>query len=154
MTEGPWCALAEGFLALGQTVIECGAKQHYDLLERNKQTVTAFYDLTFNDRRPRAAVARYVGDSYVHHNPDVGDGKQGFIDYFERSAERYPEKRVYFEKVIAEGNYVALCCRQEWPGELWTNIDIFRLDDDGRIVEQWNVRQAAPTQAKNANGMS
>jgi predicted SnoaL-like aldol condensation-catalyzing enzyme len=30
-------------------------------LERNKETVVAFYDLAFNQSRPREAVAQYAG---------------------------------------------------------------------------------------------
>lgn len=55
-------------------------------LERNKRTVTAFYDLMFNQCRPREAIKLYAGADYIQHNPHVGDGKQAFIDYFERMA--------------------------------------------------------------------
>jgi predicted SnoaL-like aldol condensation-catalyzing enzyme len=52
-------------------------------VERNKQNVVAFYDLMFNQCRPREAIERYVGVEYFQHNPGVKDGKQGFIEYFE-----------------------------------------------------------------------
>ncbi len=55
-------------------------------LERNKAFVIAFYDLMFNDCDPATAMERFAGDVYIQHNPHVGDGKQAFIDYFERMA--------------------------------------------------------------------
>jgi len=122
-------------------------------LQQNKQNAIAFYKTAY-EGNPRLAVEQYVGEEYIQHNPDVADGKQGFIEYFERMQREYPEKSVEFVRCIAEGDLVALHTLQQWPGnEQYVTIDFFRFDENGKICEHWDAIQKVPEQMAHENGM-
>ena len=122
-------------------------------LETNKQNAIAFYKTAYLGN-PKAAVDLYVGEEYIQHNPDVADGTQGFIDYFERMHREYPNKSIEFVRCIAEGDLVALHTHQVWPGnDQYVTMDFFRFDSAGKIVEHWDSIQQIPSEALNKNKM-
>ena len=70
-----------------------------------------------DSRRQPSASAIRVGVESTSKNGSrekllVGDGKQAFIDYFVRMAAEFPGNTSSVKRVIAEGNYVVLHCRQ------------------------------------------
>jgi len=128
-----------------------------EVLSRNKRNVVEFYDLAFNQSKPREAVERYVGDTYKEHSPDVPDGKDGLVWHFEDIARKNPGKRLAIKRAIAEGNHVVVHRWTKWPSMLGDSefmaIDIFRLDDGGKIVEHWDVQQRIPRSSTNRNSI-
>ncbi|MGY3793219.1 nuclear transport factor 2 family protein [uncultured Aquimarina sp.] len=122
-------------------------------LQQNKDNAVAFYKMAY-EGNPRAAVEKYVGDQYIQHNPDVADGTEGFISYFERMQEEYADKSIEFVRCIAEGDLVALHTHQTWPGnDEYITMDFFRFDDNGKICEHWDSIQQIPKESANPNTM-
>ena len=121
--------------------------------EKNKENAIEFYRMAYMGN-PRKAVELYIGDEYIQHNPDVADGTEGFIAYFERMQEEYPDKSIEFVRCIAEGNLVALHTHQTWPGnDQYVTMDFFRFDHYGKICEHWDAIQQIPEKSANPNTM-
>lgn len=124
-----------------------------DASDRNKHNAIAFYSAAYGGN-PREAVARYVGDRYIQHNPLVADGPEAFIEYFERMHHEYPNKSITFRRSVAEGDLVALHTHQVWPGgDEYVTMDFFLFDEHGKIVEHWDAVQEIPETTANGNTM-
>jgi predicted SnoaL-like aldol condensation-catalyzing enzyme len=123
-------------------------------LERNKRTAAAFYDLAFNQKRPKEAVRRYAGPVYIQHNPLFADGTDAFIAAVTAFTEQNPQLHVDIRTVIAEGDRVLthslITLSPDDRGTV--AADIFRLDR-GRIVEHWDVVQPFPETSVNDHPM-
>lgn len=46
-----------------------------------------------------------------------------------------------------------LHCYQLWPNDQYAGIDIFRFDDNGKIVKHWDVLQVIPEESANKYSM-
>lgn len=118
-----------------------------------KENAIAFYKMAY-EGNPREAVSLYVGDEYIQHNPDVENGTEGFISYFERMKTEYPEKSINFVRAIAEGDLVSLHTHQIWlDDDQYITMDFFRFDTNGKIVEHWDAIQQIPKKSANPNTM-
>ena len=58
-------------------------------LNNNKRKAIEFYRMAYLGEAGKG-VDLYVGEDYIQHNPDVANGKEGFISYFDRMAKEYP----------------------------------------------------------------
>ena len=122
-------------------------------LEKNKKNAIEFYKMSY-EGNPQKAVELYVGNEYIQHNPLVGDGKQPFINYFDKMAKEYPDKSIAFVRAVAEGDLVALHTHQIWRGDdEYVTMDFFRFNENGKIVEHWDAMQQIPEGTANGNTM-
>lgn len=121
--------------------------------EQMKKNAVDFYKLAY-EGNPRKATELYIGAEYVQHNPNVKNGKEGFIEYFEQMQADYPNKSIEFVRVIAEDNLVALHTHQIWPdNDEYVTMDFFRFDNSAKIVEHWDAIQQIPKKSANKNKM-
>ena len=87
-------------------------------LERYKGNAIEFYDLMFNQNNTSQAINKYIGDTYIQHNPAVGDWRRpAFIEYFERLTNRYPGRSDHFHQACDSGR--KLCGYALLPEIAW-----------------------------------
>ncbi|ASP17376.1 ester cyclase [Neisseria sp. 23W00296] len=125
---------------------KAAVKQAQSQTERNKANALAFYEMAFNQHRVQEAADKYVGKSYLQHNPGVADGAQAFVDAFAPFLKENPQSRAEIKRVLADGDLVALhvFSRTSPQDKGEAVVDIFRFDKAGKIVEHWDVIQAVP----------
>lgn len=123
-------------------------------LERNKALTVEFYNKALNDKNYEEA-AKYLGDTYIQHNPTAKDGPEGLRGFLSFLREQFPQARSEIKRVFADGDYVILHVHSvRVPGTSGNAIiDIFRLDQDGKVVEHWDAVQPIPDTAQNENTM-
>ena len=121
--------------------------------EANKHTVIAFYDLMFNQCRPRkrsSATSARATPSTTRTWPtartrssNTSSAWLASIPAKVDSSECSPKatRGIALPPGLADG------CEQDWAG-----IDIFRFDEQGKIVEHWDVLQVVPAKRRTRTG--
>jgi predicted SnoaL-like aldol condensation-catalyzing enzyme len=127
-------------------------------MERNKKNVVEFYNAVLNEKNFDKAKT-YVGATYIQHNPIGADGLEGIKGFIEFLRAKFPNNKSEIKRVFADGNYVIVhvhAVRNPGTDERGNAIfDLFRLDDNGKVLEHWDAVQPIPdpANAKNKNGM-
>ena len=124
-------------------------------LEHNKANVVAYYTTAFNDHEPERAVEMYGGAEYIQHNPLADNGFEAFIGFVNTFAEQYPDLNIEIVRVFAECDFVITHGIISGAPDVFGDrgnkvVDIFRLDEEGKIVEHWDV--LAPIAETSLNG--
>lgn len=97
---------------------------------------------------------RLVHQSYIQHNPLVGQGREGFRTFFEAWFKAVPDFKHVVRKIVSEGDTVWVygtysgTQKGDWLGIPATGkvyafdaVDIFRVED-GKLAEHWDVLDA------------
>lgn len=113
-----------------------------------KQNAINLYLEGIRDGNAREAVTQYTGARYTQHSTGVRDGVEGFVEFFEPFIARNPKRDIRIIRALEDGQYVFLHVYQSLnDGEAkWVTTDFFDTDDDGKIIEHWDVIAAYAAQ--------
>ena len=122
--------------------------------EENKQIVTPFYELAFNQHKPAEAARKYIALPYTQHNPTVADGPEGFNHFADAFLKKNPKVKVTIFKTLADGDLVVLHVniKMNESDRGLAVAEFFRLKDK-KIVEHWDVMQPVPEKTASGNPM-
>jgi predicted SnoaL-like aldol condensation-catalyzing enzyme len=119
--------------------------------QANVANVKAFYDAAYNAKSPVRA-RFYIGETYLEHDPNAADGVDAFQALVISQHDKTPAAHRAVEAAFADGDYVILHARSIPQGKEQASnvVDIYRLNENGKIVEHWNVAQ--PISSAEAQG--
>ena len=112
-----------------------------DKTEQNKALVRSFITDVLKNGEADMLTQYISTETYIQHNPTIGDGLDGLGAALEAMAMR-GESMVYehIHNVIGCGNFVAALSKMNLAGTDMAVIDLFRIEA-GRIVEHWDVME-------------
>ena len=126
-------------------------EQQPNSLEANKLLIKSFVEQVLNKHNV-AAVDKYYAPDLIQHSPTMGQGRQGFKQFFTPFFSAFPDIHATIEHIIAENSVVLVFLnwtgthKGEFQGMPATNkpinmrtADLFRIYTNGTIVEHWAV---------------
>jgi predicted SnoaL-like aldol condensation-catalyzing enzyme len=134
--------------------VTASANEGRDVAAKNKAMVIEFYNMIFQEHKVREALAKYVGDRYIQHNPLAPNGTEALINFMEPYFAKNPQARSEIKRAVADGDLVWLHVHaKSSPTERGLAVvDIFRVEN-GKVVEHWDVVQPIPEKSANENTM-
>jgi steroid delta-isomerase-like uncharacterized protein len=127
-------------------------EQQRNSLEVNKLLIKSFVEEVLNKHNV-TAVDKYYAPDLIQHSHTMGQGRQGFEEFFTPFFSAFPDIHATIEHIVAENSVVLVFLnwtgthKGEFQGMSATNkpinmrtADLFRIDDtNGRIAEHWAV---------------
>ncbi len=114
----------------------------------------ALLDQAFNQHRPGKAAEKYISaDTYIQHNPNFGNGRDAFVTGVTGYLQQFPDALLTFERTVTQGDLVVVqgLAKTSAEDRGTVEVDTFRFDRHGRIVEHWDALQAVAEKSANGN---
>jgi predicted SnoaL-like aldol condensation-catalyzing enzyme len=114
-----------------------------------EESIKTLYDQVFN-RGQADLLPSLISGPYIQHNPLFPDGPEPLMGYLKQAGSIPCEVK----RVAIDGNMAFIHVRYlDWAGKEHAGVDIFRFDNNGKIVEHWDVLQPVPDASANGNAM-
>jgi predicted SnoaL-like aldol condensation-catalyzing enzyme len=114
-----------------------------------QQAVRTIYEKVFNQGQADL-FPRLLAGPYIQHNPLFPNGPEPLAGYIKQVGSIPCEVK----RLAIDGDLAFVHVRYlNWGGKEQAAVDIFRFDEDGKIIEHWDVLQAVPGTAANNNTM-
>ncbi|KJD45248.1 stalk domain-containing protein [Paenibacillus terrae] len=128
--------------AWGKQVTWDPASQTVQIGISNKDKVVEILK-SFETGDTKAAETWVSKDQYIQHNLSFANGREGLIEGIKQM--KGANTQVDIQRIIQDGDYVAVHYKETDDGKPSVLFDIFRFDKNGKIVEHWdNSQELAP----------
>jgi predicted SnoaL-like aldol condensation-catalyzing enzyme len=118
-------------------------------IETARAAITDYADLLMIRHQPEEAFGKYYADLLIQHDPWIGDGGKGDVEFLKKRREAEPDKYDSTEQyvsvihnIMTDGEFVAI------KSHIFTNpkdkgrefVDIWKLEN-GKFAEHWDIIQ-------------
>ncbi len=106
--------------------------------KENKNLINNFINDVLMGKNPDKVV-EYIGDKYIQHNSNIGDGLGALGEALAEMAKN--DMAMVYKKsymTLGEGNFVLTVCEADIGKQACAMFDLFRLEN-GKISEHWDI---------------
>jgi predicted SnoaL-like aldol condensation-catalyzing enzyme len=117
-----------------------------------KHAAVKFLEMTSRGQAVEAAT-RFLAPNGVHHNPHVEAGWPALVKAMDENHERFPQKVLEVQRVLADGDLVAVHSKVVLDPQvpIVNVVHILRFEG-AKIVELWDIGAQVPAGRLNVAG--
>jgi predicted SnoaL-like aldol condensation-catalyzing enzyme len=118
---------------------------------RNMNNIISLHEVMINQKRPEEAVAKFLDPGYIQHDPLLETGAAGLMKFFKQVIGEHPTASWTAKRIIAVDDFVWVhsnFCNifNDDPNDTGiAGVDIFKMNDEGKAIEHWEVLQLVGT---------
>jgi predicted SnoaL-like aldol condensation-catalyzing enzyme len=116
--------------------------------EKIRNTLNILYQEVFTQGKVDLLPGLVAGP-FIQHKPNVPNGIEHMVDYLKKVG----TLPIEVKRMVIEGDLAFVFFRVFFAGKEYAVVDMLRFNEDGKILEHWEVQQPVPATSVNDNGM-